>query len=203
MAKKTKQQTHEEIEPWEQQPNETGPAFQAFVEYRSMGLRRTIQGAANKIQPNNPKYVRQLYKWSSEYDWKKRASLYDRDQDRIRVIVENEEVRQMQKRHINAALLGQAAAQDTLKEFAPIQGQKAKKKLKASDAIKLMEVSVKMERTARGEPETYLITQREQEIEEAKKKRSSLRALYDDPKASKHIKALLKLKRKNDNTPKG
>ena len=70
----------DELQPWEQQPDESFQAFEAFVTYRDMPrAERSIRAVAQKLG----KSATLIAKWSSAHAWGQRCREYDRDQDRI------------------------------------------------------------------------------------------------------------------------
>lgn len=73
---------------YDKQPSEGAEAFAAFVAYRDLGLGRTVD-AAYRLQAKGSRDTakrapRNWWRWSSEYDWKRRASAYDSDEDKRR-----------------------------------------------------------------------------------------------------------------------
>jgi hypothetical protein len=63
---------------WERQPEESSPAWHAFVAYRDMGGARSLAKVAEKLG----KSATLMSRWSAEHAWVLRASAYDSDQDR-------------------------------------------------------------------------------------------------------------------------
>ena len=68
------------IEPWEQQENETAPAFAAFVIYRDLGL--GIRSVA-KVGQQLGKSKTLIERWSSQWNWVNRCRVYDQELDRM------------------------------------------------------------------------------------------------------------------------
>jgi hypothetical protein len=61
---------------WKQHGDEPSQAFQAFTLYRDMGAARTLKAICEKLdRPDG--YLRQIEKWSSEFEWVIRARSYD------------------------------------------------------------------------------------------------------------------------------
>ena len=96
--------------PWQQQPDESIKAFQAFVTYRNMEPNeRSLQRVVSEL--NKSKTL--LGRWSSKFDWVERAALWDDYQEMKRLEARIEEKRRMDERHlriINAALQKVVAA---------------------------------------------------------------------------------------------
>lgn len=135
MGRKPKRQ------PFERQEGETKKAFEAFVEYRNMGLDRSIAKVGEKLG----KSVSLLERWSSKYDWVERAQSYDAEMDRKALIQEAKDRKQMMKRHANTAMAFQGKAIERLNSIKP-------EELSPAEVIKWYEIATKIERTARGEP---------------------------------------------------
>jgi hypothetical protein len=65
-------------EPWDQQPDETAPAFAAFAAYRDMGVTRSTAKVARQLGKSKTLIDR----WSGVHGWVIRVSSYDRFLDR-------------------------------------------------------------------------------------------------------------------------
>ena len=71
-------------EAWERQPGETSRQFQAFQLYSDM---KPHERAVRKVQRQlGLKSARHLFKWSARHKWVVRASLWDDEQARIRIL---------------------------------------------------------------------------------------------------------------------
>lgn len=62
--------------PWDQLPDETDTAYHRFSIYLKMGPERTLDRVRKEVGKKSG-YQRQLERWSSKYNWVKRASLFD------------------------------------------------------------------------------------------------------------------------------
>lgn len=80
--------------PWERQPDETRPAFDAFAKYRDMGNERSLGRVAKELG----KSAGLIERWSRERDWQRRVTLYDDDLDRCRREASAEAIEQMADR---------------------------------------------------------------------------------------------------------
>jgi hypothetical protein len=60
---------------FEQQPNESAKAFEAFSEYLSMGVQRSTQAVAKKCG----KTPRLIERWCSKYKWVDRVNAYTKE----------------------------------------------------------------------------------------------------------------------------
>ena len=65
-------------EPWDQQPTESAPAWEAFVTYRDMGLTRSTAKVARELGKSKTLIDR----WSGANSWQIRVSAYDKFLDR-------------------------------------------------------------------------------------------------------------------------
>ena len=65
--------------PWERQEDETDKAFQAFEEYRKMGLARSYVKVAEKLG----KSLNLIERWARQDNWKMRTLSWDRHEARI------------------------------------------------------------------------------------------------------------------------
>jgi hypothetical protein len=179
--------------PWSQRTDEPNRMFDAFKVYKSLGPARNIEDTAAKIDAGKESFRETLCEWSSSWGWGARARLWDKEQERVRVIEEREAIRDMVRRHIGIALKGQKAAMETLKEYIEEgdDGQPAKKMTPAV-AIRLLETCHKMERLARGLPDnishhegSYVIDVQEQ--------RGVLLQVMQSPDGVEHMAAISKL----------
>lgn len=125
---------------WERQPEETSKPFEAFCVYRDLGPGRSLAQVAEKLKKSGTLIGR----WSGAYDWVKRATAWDAEQDRIARKSQLDEIVKMRKRHAKLAsdmLLKAAKALETLPD----------EEIKASDVSRMVDVAAKLERISRGD----------------------------------------------------
>ncbi len=128
-------------DPWEQQHGETQRQFAGFCEYRDIHpLRRSLVKVAQKLGVSDT-YVERL---SSQFHWVSRSTEWDRQQDRTRRDRREAEIDEMNERH---AALAEAVSAKVTEAVTTLDA----KTLTPNQLVKLMEVSVKTERLARGE----------------------------------------------------
>lgn len=149
MAKKDKTTLTEPPKPWERQPGEPSTAFKAFCEYRNMGegtRRRSMPKCIEKVTKSDGTLysVATWKKWSSLYNWTKRADLWDDELDRQT----REEIAKgrtsMVKNHIGIA---QAMLTKALKALQRIPEDA----LTAQDIARMVDIASKLERLSRGD----------------------------------------------------
>lgn len=130
--------------PWERRENETSKAYEAFCEYRDMGIQRSLSKVAEKLQ----KSATLINRWSREKDWVKRASLWDDEQERIeREKAQKEQakaIREMRKRHADLA-------QVMLIKSAKALARMPDDEIKPGDISRMVDVASKLERISRGD----------------------------------------------------
>lgn len=113
-------------QPWERQPKESDPAWEAFVTYRDMpeetGLKRSLSRVGQKLV----KSTTMLSKWSSRHNWVKRVRAYDQYRDDLAVAerakqqkrrIQEEE--KMDERHIGMAVQLQKLLLEAIKNTDP------------------------------------------------------------------------------------
>ena len=130
----------ENLDPWEQQPNESMPAFQAFTIYRDAGLTRTIAKVAKECK----KTPSLLGRWSRVNSWTLRSSAWDREMDRDWLLEQRVMRRRASKRNATTAALAMQKVGAKLLEMTT-------KDLDAQSVARLMEAASKLERLALGE----------------------------------------------------
>jgi hypothetical protein len=140
---------NEENQDWERVTGESSKAYKHFCLYRDMGLTRSIRQMPSVSGCTS--VVRQLCRWSSRWRWAERCQSYDDHlqlQDRLR---HEKERKDMLTRHGKIAVLGQNLVVKGIEKLLA-DVEQGKRDLSASDASRLLDVSVKIERLSRGEP---------------------------------------------------
>jgi len=86
--------------PWDRRREESDPAWEAFVLYRTMSPgERSQRRVADKVGKNE----NLIGRWSSRHDWVNRCFEWDKHVDYQTRTAEIEAVKEMRKRHINMA----------------------------------------------------------------------------------------------------
>ena len=139
----------EEKHEWDRLSGESSKAYAHFCLYRDMGMSRSLRALEN-VDGCTSGY-RQLGRWSSRWRWVERCQSYDDHlqlQDRLR---KEKERKDMLTRHGKIAVLGQNLVVKGIEKLLA-DVEQGKRDLSASDASRLLDVSVKIERLSRGEP---------------------------------------------------
>lgn len=134
-------------DPWEKQPNESAPAFEAFRTYRDLGPERSNAKVAQAVG----KSKQLMDRWSRTHSWVIRAGAWDSEQDRLYRLDLNRQRRDMAKRQAKIAQGVQGKIVARLQTINPNE-------LSPSDLIRWLEISAKVERTALGEPDRVAVS---------------------------------------------
>jgi hypothetical protein len=140
--------SEEEKHDWNRLPRETSRSYQLFSVYRNLGPERSLAKAREsaKCIPS----VARLKVLSRKWNWVERCKRYDdyqEHQDRLRHEKEREQMRQ---RHAKIAVLGQNIVVREMESLLA-KAQNGGSQMTPADVARLMDVTVKVERLARGE----------------------------------------------------
>jgi hypothetical protein len=144
--------TKPERESWDRQAEEPNRWFSRFERYRLAGPGRSLLGAVNAEQAEKGKNKRGWIPgaWSraaARWNWRDRAEAWDEHDRQQARQAHAQDVEEMNRRHIHEAQALQNRAVQRLKSLDPSE-------LSASDTLRYFVEATKLERTARGEPET-------------------------------------------------
>lgn len=133
--------------PWEQRPDESSKAYQAFATYRDAGVDRSIRGTGRTLGKSRAV----IETWSVRHGWVARVGAWDREQDRLARVAAQRGRDEMNRRHaqLGAAILGKVA-----QGLVALQATA----VKPADLARLADVGAKLERTGRGEPDRVEVT---------------------------------------------
>jgi hypothetical protein len=112
-----------------------------------MGVTRSLRQVANL--PGCTSVRRQLSRWSSRWAWVERSERYDDYLEHERRSQREKEQWAMHERHTNVALLGMNIAVKKLESLLK-EVQTGDGKVDTGDLVHLLDMSVKLERMARG-----------------------------------------------------
>ena len=145
---------NKEKQPWERQPGEPALWFDRFECYRALGPTRTYQGAfdgwfSRQYPPRKHARVPHptWYERAQQWHWKERAAEWDNWQWQERVLMEQEAIREMTKRHVNLGMEMQEVGGTALSKAEEVG---------VGDARLLIKDGADLERRARGLPD-YLL----------------------------------------------
>lgn len=163
--------TADALQPWDRRPAETPKAHAMFTAYKDMGPRRSIRGLAAR---ESVAHLGQLFAWSRQNDWVDRAGSWDDFLTREESIDQLEAAKAMRRRH---AELGRTMLDTCIERARLIDVEK----LSVRDLVLLTELSVKLERTARGEATAGINLDTDLTIAEGPTGADILAALRDHP----------------------
>lgn len=159
-----------EVHRWEPLGGEESPrAYMAFAEYRDLGVMRTLRNAASRFYASqiagecSEAQLAQFKKWSRSWAWVERAGAWDLHLDAVNRASQVVAVQRMNER--------QAALGQNLQTFGGNTINNERENLTVTQALKAVELGMKMERTARGEPEVFTSSTSTASDDEAKLER--------------------------------
>jgi len=125
-------------------------AYSYFCLYRDMDqLERSVKKVADEVGRS----VRMMWDLSSKWDWLKRAEVYDLHMQRLKQAAQEKARIEMAERQAKEGTTLQNIAMGGVKNLLDATGQVRKDvEMTPSVIARLLEVGVKIERLARGEP---------------------------------------------------
>jgi hypothetical protein len=140
---------------WDKQPKESSLRYFAFCRYRDMGpLDRSLAKVAKELEPIKTKSkLGQLQEWSAKDNWVARVTAWDVEQDKLQRIEHQKALKAMAKKHVDIALTIQGKAAKRLKQLNP---DILPDDLSPMDALRFMEMAIKLERQTLGEPDQII-----------------------------------------------
>jgi len=134
---------------WDRQAGESSKAYAHFCLYRDMGVSRSLR-TLEEVDGCTSGY-RQLGRWSSRWRWVERCEAYDDYLEYQRRLQQEEERREMTKRHAKMGMLAQSFAVRKLEKMAN-RIEQDEEHVSPADVARILDIGVKVERLARGEP---------------------------------------------------
>ncbi len=99
--------------PWERQKGESEQAYEAFVIYRDLGLKRSNHEVCERLSKS-----RQLIsRWKAKYSWDDRVRAYDNAMERQAHAEAVRSLKDMTKRHTKIAIQMQKKALEALEKL--------------------------------------------------------------------------------------
>lgn len=121
-------------DPWAQRPDESNPAYAAFVTYRDQGLERSGAKTASSLGKSKTLIDR----WSSRHAWVIRCRAWDAQQDREYAVEVRLARRRAEQRNVRVAGVMMNKAVQALTDLDT-------SKMKAQDIARMVEVASKLE----------------------------------------------------------
>lgn len=131
-----------EPELWEKREDEGDKPWEAFMLYRDAGIKRSHTAVTVELH----KSMHLISRWSKRHEWRKRVLQFDRWMDEEARKDQVIAVKEMRRRHAAVAMMAMAKAVEKLRVVAGDT-------MTVRDAATLFDLSVKVERMARGEPD--------------------------------------------------
>jgi hypothetical protein len=149
-----------DLDPWDQQPKEGPEAFQAFSFYRDAGDERSIRGVAAALG----KSATLIARWSSTHGWVGRIRAWNHHSDRIKQRAFMAELEKMASRQAQQGAMVQGLGMQGIQHYVKrwrLEVAKAEQDpeyepyfpLNPDQVLRFVEVGMRMERVARGEPD--------------------------------------------------
>lgn len=140
-------------DPWERQPHESAKAYHAFCLYRDMAEARSLQKVCEKLGKSKTLMDR----WSARWGWASRVEAYDVYMERQLRLESEEERKAMARRHAQIAtgMLTRVAKRLNNLVMREEAGRPIPE-LSFEQLARWVDVAVKTERLARGEPASTL-----------------------------------------------
>jgi hypothetical protein len=137
--------------PYERQPSESDRAFAAFCCYRDLGPKRSVDEVGKRLYGGHLGRKRgatgRLQEWSSKWHWRERAAAWDAHLDCQTREAQERARKEMGERHAKVAVALQEKAIQRLKAMKP-------EELTSADLLRYFVEAARLERLARGEPES-------------------------------------------------
>jgi hypothetical protein len=134
--------------PWDRQPRESSPAFQAFQTYLDLGPSRSLAAVGQKLGKSRSL----LSRWSAHWHWQDRLAAYESELGRKAMEAEAEEREEARRYYIRGsrqladrALLRLLGNEE--QGYRPLDVNS----LTAADVVRLWEAGLRGERLAHGE----------------------------------------------------
>jgi hypothetical protein len=139
-------------EPWDRQPDEPNLWYTRFERYRLSGPSRSLLGTLNAeaVEKGKTRQTKVPGAWNQacrHWRWRERAEAWDEQARQKARAAHVRDVEEMNRRHIQEAQALQNKAVQRLKALELDD-------LSATDVLRYFVEATKLERTARGEPET-------------------------------------------------
>jgi hypothetical protein len=139
-------------QPWERRPGEPNRWFARFECYRLAGPNRSLLGTvkaerAQRAAKSSTSVPQAWAKNAKQWQWRQRAEAWDEHARGQTRALQAQEIEEMNRRHVQEAMALQSKALQRLKAL-------ELNHFSAQDVLRYFIEAAKLERTARGEPES-------------------------------------------------
>src|SRR5688572_4841578 len=124
---------------WEQQVDESTPAFEAFVLYRDTRP-RSLRKVAEMLDKNDALIAR----WSKSHAWVERSQRWDHELDSCSQQTQIDEVKEMKRRQIRMAIDMQSLAIEGLKLLEEGLRETKKLPMSADNIVRMADIGAKL-----------------------------------------------------------
>lgn len=131
--------------PWARQHGETDLGFDYFMRYLRLGPNRSVRAAARQVG-RDPSTLRAV---SQKFFWPDRAAAYDKHLDKIAIAGLAEGRTRMRSEYVEMAMVAREKIYQRLKNLDP-------EEMSVRDAATWFDLTNKIERQARGEPDRVI-----------------------------------------------
>jgi len=138
----------EEKQEWDRLTGEPSKAYHHFCLYRDTGVSRSLRKMGKDGECGAK--LGQLERWSSKWRWVERCQQYDDYAERQLRVQQEKERLDMHKRHAKMGMLAQTLAVRKLEKVVN-KIEQDQENLSPTDAARILDIGVKVERQARGE----------------------------------------------------
>lgn len=180
---------YEEAYPWERLANEPEDEYKAFKCYRDLRFKRDLRKVSRRMNISLPL----LFEMYKDNYWPSRVRQFDIFEEREYRIDNREKIRAMHEKHVKSANIALAASMNTLKKYVPTPDNPDPPKLEDKDAIRLLDIAVKIERLALGVPDSIQETIGEIKVSPQEDKRKDILKILQSEEATEHMAAISKL----------
>jgi hypothetical protein len=138
------------LPPWERLPGEPNRWYARFERYRLLGPGRSLLGTVNaeRLEQRRPRTSSVPQAWAQnakQWQWRQRAEAWDEQERAQARAAQQQEVQEMNRRHIQEAMALQSKAFQKLKDLNLEQ-------LSPANVLRYFVEAAKLERTAHAEP---------------------------------------------------
>lgn len=159
-------------EPWEQRPDETGKAYEAFKKFLDLGVTRSI---AEVVRQNEDIKDGTAHAWSAAHEWWVRAKAWDAMKQRQRTAGVKAAITRTADMEAEALELATKIYTENWKRLSTLQDKNEKFILMPLELAQVMDMVLKLSRLSRGQSTEHS----EVEVNEARVRLDTLLERYE------------------------